>query len=417
MNFPSAIDSKLACQNALALLSRGDRQPMIAWLRGHLFEHVLPFWDTHAIDDQGGLFTCLGDSGAILSTDKWLWSQWRAVWVYSRIHNHLDRDSRWIKQAQNIADFCCRHGWDDRANGWVQTLSREGKVLRGYESIYVDAFAVYGLAEFYLATGDLRMRELACRTADAALTKLSRPYDTIPHFPYPIPKGAKPHGIPMLWSLTLAELGRAVGEEKYLAAAAGLSREIFRDFYRPDRDLILEIVRLDGREFTHPQGTAVVPGHVIEDMWFQIHLTKLLGLGRERSDEACRMIRRHLEFGWDPTLGGGLLLAVDAAGRQPVGWGHADAKLWWPHTEALYATLLAWEHTGDRAFFGWHKKIWQLCLDHYADWKHGEWRQKLSRSLQPMDATVALPVKDPFHLPRSLILQIELLETRPTPSS
>ena len=44
------------------------------------------------------------------------------------------------------------------------------------------------------------------------------------------------------------------------------------------------------------------------------------------------------------------------------------------------------------------------------DWQNGEWRQKLNRDLTPMTTVVALPVKDPFHLPRSLILQIELLE-------
>jgi N-acylglucosamine 2-epimerase len=44
------------------------------------------------------------------------------------------------------------------------------------------------------------------------------------------------------------------------------------------------------------------------------------------------------------------------------------------------------------------------------DWQHGEWRQKLQRDFTPMTGVVALPVKDPFHLPRSLILQIERLE-------
>jgi N-acylglucosamine 2-epimerase len=44
------------------------------------------------------------------------------------------------------------------------------------------------------------------------------------------------------------------------------------------------------------------------------------------------------------------------------------------------------------------------------DWENGEWRQKLNRDFTPMAGVVALPVKDPFHLPRSLIFQIEMLE-------
>lgn len=412
----NAPESKQACAAALRQLRQGARAPMAQWLRAHLFEHVLPFWEPHAREAADGLSTCVSDTGAVLSTDKWLWSQWRAVWVYSRIYNRLDPDPRWLRHATQIAAFCARTGWDERAEGWALTVSPSGAILRGCESIYVDAFAIYGLTELYQATRDPAIRQLACRTADAALRKLARPYDSLPHFPYPIPPGAKPHGIPMLWSLTLAELGHALREPRYLDAAAALSGEIFRDFYRPDRDLCLELVQADGRAYPAPQGTAVVPGHVIEDMWFQVHTAQLTGRPPVATGEMLRLVLRHLELGWDHARGGGLLLAVDADGAEPVGWNFADTKLWWPQTEALYATLLGAVQTGRPEFLDWYERVWRLCLDHYVDWENGEWRQKLDRSLAPLTGVIALPVKDPFHLPRSLILQIELLEGLPTPA-
>lgn len=387
---------------------------MAAWLRHHLFGHVMPFWEKHAIDERGGLCTCLDDSGAILSTEKWLWSQWRAVWVFSKIHNSLDRDARWIARAEHIAEFCARHGWDASDDGWALVLSREGKILRGYESIYVDAFAIYGLTELFTATAEPRWLRLACQTADAALKKLARPPGEIPHFPYPIPPGAKPHGIPMLWSFTLAELAIVSGGERYAIAARQFSEEIFRDFLRRDRNCIVEFVRPDGREFDGPQGTAVVPGHAIENLWFQIHVSRLLARGNSRANPGetgmFRLILRHLELGWDRREPGGLLLAIDADGRSDVGWNHADTKLWWPVTEALYAALLGWHETREPEFFSWYERLWRLALSSYVNWQDGDWRQKLDRSLAPIDHIVALPVKDPFHLPRSLILQIELLE-------
>jgi N-acylglucosamine 2-epimerase len=282
-------------------------------------------------------------------------------------------------------------------------------VLKRHESIYTDAFAVYGLAELFRATGESTYREWAVRTADAALDKLKQPYDRLPHFPYPIPAGAKAHGVSMMWSYTLAELGEIIGEERYLKLARHFSEEVFRDFYQPESDRIIEFVRQDGGEFTPPQGTVTVPGHAIEDMWFQLHLFKTTGWKDAPRDLSLRLIRRHLELGWDP-VHGGLLLAIDRDGCKEVGWQFADAKLWWPHTEALYALLLAWRETGNAWFYSWYEKIWLLCLERYADWANGEWRQKLNRDLTPMTGVVALPVKDPFHLPRALILQIELLE-------
>jgi N-acylglucosamine 2-epimerase len=38
-----------------------------------------------------------------------------------------------------------------------------------------------------------------------------------------------------------------------------------------------------------------------------------------------------------------------------------------------------------------------------------EWIQVRRRDGSPLDATVALPVKDPFHIARSFLLLVELL--------
>jgi N-acylglucosamine 2-epimerase len=404
-------DAPAACTAALGRLRAGERAPMAAWLRAHLHGHVLPFWERYAFDSHGGLATCLRDNGAIVNHDKWLWSQWRAVWVFSRLHRLHQCDGRWAERAREIVEFCQRHGWDEANRGWALLLGRDGRILRGHESIYTDAFAVSGLAEFHRATGDTAALTLAERTADHVLARLAGPVAQVPHFPYPIPAGAKPHGLPMIWSPIFADLAEVSRHGRYRAAALAFAEEIFRDFHRPRRDLVHEFVGVDGRELPPPHGTAVVPGHAVEDMWFQIHVARQLKLGSRRIAEACRLILRHLDVGWDHAGGGGLLLAIDADGRAPVGWNFADTKLWWPQTEALYAALLGWEITGQPVFLDWYERVWRVCLAHFVDWEHGEWRQKLDRQFRPITDTIALPVKDPFHLPRSLLLQIELLES------
>jgi len=406
-NDPKAVCTSLKA--GLKNLRAGDSRRLTTWLRSHLLQHVMPFWEKHAFDERGGILTCIDDAGKVQSTDKWLWSQWRAVWVCSRIYNTIERDPKWLEHARGVAQFCTRHGWLEREQGWALLLAQNGKALRRHESIYTDAFAVYGLGELYRATGDDETRDWATWTADAALEKLAQPYDRLPHFPYPIPPGTKPHGIPMIWSQVLAELGENLGEPRYLEAARRLSGEIFRDFYDPRSDRIIEFVQEGGGIFSGPEGAATVPGHAIEDMWFQWHVFGQTKWAEAPRDLTLRLILRHLELGWDLEKGG-LLLAVDREGRDEVGWKLAESKLWWPQTEALYATLLGWQKTGDPAYLDWYEKLWTLCLDHFVDWEHGEWRQKLNRDLTPMTGVVALPVKDPFHLPRALILQIELLE-------
>ncbi len=407
-----AVSAQRDLDTALAALRVGEKGDLAAWLRAHLFGHVLPFWERHAFDPQGGLCTCISDAGEILSHDKWLWSQWRAVWVFARIYNTLDRNPVWLERARGLAEFCLRHGWDEDAQAWSLLLARDGRVLRGCESIYVDAFAVYGLGELYRATGEPAFRQWAVRTADAVYTRLGQPYDRLPHFPYPIPAGAKPQGIPMMWSLKFAELGTILGEARYLEAARRLADEIFTHHYDPGADLVREFVRQEGGRYAGPEGKVVVPGHVIENMWFQLDVLAQAGGDPARGAAAHRLTLRHLDLGWDHAHGG-LRLAVNDDGSEPVAWNFADTKLWWPHTEILISVLRGWKDTGRAEFLGWYEKVWRLCLGHYVDWTHGEWRQKLNRDLTPMSGVVALPVKDPFHLPRSLILQIELLERRP----
>src|SRR5262249_32741476 len=117
-------------------------------------------------------------------------------------------------------------------------------------------------------------------------------------------------------------------------------------------------------------------------------------------------IRWHLEAGWDPEFGG-IFLGIDAEGNEPftANW---DKKPWWPHTEALYALLLAYQLTGAPWCMDWYWRVHDWSFAHYPVAGAGEWRQRLNRRGEPTDELIALPVKDPFHLPRAAILITDL---------
>ena len=99
---------------------------------------------------------------------------------------------------------------------------------------------------------------------------------------------------------------------------------------------------------------------------------------------------------------------MDADGGPPL-MPNSDTKLWWPHTEALYGLLLARELTGESWCERWFDQVYEWSFEHFMMPEVGEWRQRLDRAGKPITKVVALPVKDPFHLPRALILSLELL--------
>jgi len=374
--------------------------------RRSLLDDVIPWWMRHAVDDNGGINTCIRDDGQLVNRDRWNWSQWRAVWVFSKLHNAVEPRSEWLQVARGIYEFVTAHGPlpDDH---WPLLLDGEGKVLRGYDSLYVDGFAVYGLTELWRATRDDRIIEQAMATFKAverALLNTEPP----PAWPFPIPSGHLAHAVSMIFSLVYHELAEATGNPQVRAAADREHRRVMEQFLRRDRGFVLEYLRSDGAEAPPPKGTVVVPGHAIESMWFQMHVARARG-DRETLDRATEAIRFHLERGWDHHYGG-LFLAIDADGRDEAAWPHADTKLWWPHTEALYATLLAYEHCRQSWCLEWHDRIRQWSYAHYPVPEHGEWRQKLDRQGREITEALFLPVKDPFHLPRALIYCVDVLE-------
>ncbi|MEW6355897.1 MAG: AGE family epimerase/isomerase [Planctomycetota bacterium] len=382
------------------------RNDLLDLYRTTLLDDVLPFWTRHAIDPNGGINSCIADDGAVISRDRWSWSQWRAVWVFSKLYNRIEQRTEWLDIAKGICDFAAAHGPLDSGH-WPLLLDGDGEIKRGYESLYVDGFALYGLVEIWRAAKDDRLLDLAMNTFHATEEALNADAPP-PAWPYPIPAGRMAHGISMIFSLVYSELADATGDADIRAAAKTHHDRVMNTFLRRDRGIVLEWLSRDGSEVPPPEGTAVVPGHAIESMWFQIHIA------RDRGDSATiaraiQAIRRHLEIGWDKEHGG-LFLAVDAEGGTEVGWGFHDTKLWWPHTEALYATLLAFERCRENWCMEWHERIRDYCYAHFPVPEHGEWRQKLDRYGKPISNVVALPVKDPFHLPRALIYCIDVLE-------
>jgi N-acylglucosamine 2-epimerase len=135
-------------------------------------------------------------------------------------------------------------------------------------------------------------------------------------------------------------------------------------------------------------------------MWFMIHIYRQSG-NQKLIRQAIDCIRWHIELGWDTECGGGILLARDAEGSF---WADKwDTKIWWPHTEALYALLLAYSITHEHWCLEWLKKVHDYAFTHFPVPRYGEWYQRFDRYGKKINNIAAMPVKDPYHLARSLI--------------
>lgn len=377
---------------------------LAAFYRRTLLNDVVPFWLRHGWDHEyGGISNVVDDKGDALNHDKFLWSQGRALWTFSALHRRVEAREEFLAFARHIFQYLSRNGRDGDGR-WMYRLDPSGRVLEGSTSIFVDAFVFHGLEEYYRASGEKAALDLACATCENALARLGRPgsYGTAP---YSVPEGLQQHGMAMIYSLFCYELGCTAGRQDFIDAGLRYADDILEAFYVPEKNAILEYVTLDGKFHDSPEGRACVPGHALEAMWFSILIYEKAGLS-SRIPRCCELILRHLEIGWDEEHGG-MFLALDISGRSPAYWNSADCKPWWVQVEALVATAFAWRYTRQSWCLEWHERVREWAFERYPV-ATGEWRQWLSRSGEPIPSA-ALPVKDPFHLPRALMYLTEIL--------
>jgi N-acylglucosamine 2-epimerase len=169
---------------------------------------------------------------------------------------------------------------------------------------------------------------------------------------------------------------------------------------------MFEHVGLNGEKLDSPKGRLVNPGHSIEAAWF------LMTEGIRRNDK--KIINRSLDIldwsmdiGWDKKYGG-LLYFVDTEGKpaEQLEW---DMKLWWPHTEALYALLLAYDVTRDEKYAKKFEMMHDYSFNGFEDKEYGEWFGYLHRDGSVSNTLKGSIFKGPFHLPRALMLATKLL--------
>ncbi|MDI9423083.1 MAG: AGE family epimerase/isomerase [Bacillota bacterium] len=417
-------------------MKAGARQERTLFYQKHLYERVLPFWLQNGVDsDYGGYFTCFSNYGdELVSTDKYVWSQGRMVWLFATLAEMDAAPEEYLALAQSGYAFLRDHCFLPSGH-CAFLLTRDGTPKeaspgQGYEtSTYADCFVVLGFAKYALVSQDQGALELALRLFDSILARYRRgQFRTDPE---PLPEGYSAHGIPMILLNVSQELLSAA--EALAHPSAGelvnwcdhFAGDIMERFIGPDgtiRELLPETKNKDNCIL----GRYVNPGHSLEDMWFLMHYALTLGKEREKEiiDLACSVVERAFELGWDKEFGG-LYHFVDEKGGRPSGevgkfanhpltkklLGGWSDKLWWVHSEAVYVTLLGYELTGKDGLKRLYDQVHAYTFDTFPhpDPALGEWIQIRDRQGQPMDKVVALPVKDPFHITRNLLFLIELL--------
>lgn len=422
--------------------------PDRSFYRTHLEDDVLAWWLANGPDaDHGGVRTCFANTGgALLSTDKYTWSQGRWAWLTARLagaaqHGLLGLDSAaLLRESRRTAEFVAAHALLGDGGSTAYVLTADGTVKPygpdgdPHASVFADLFAALGFAGLHRFAGP--HHEVAVGTAPgAASAQPPRPWNdyserlvvsaaarirsgTARSEPYPVEPRFRSFAEPMLLLHVAAELYAATGSRTasdIAAEAAAAAKSALFVTGTDVRDMAPWLTGLDDTLLARHR----TPGHLLEFLWFLHHAGATVPSVAPLADPAWLVDAAcgALELGWDAKAGG-LLRYVDRDGGPPRGrtlgdryedlvtrtW---DTKLWWPHAEALYTTALLARAYGSAELAAWHDRVHAYTFATFPDGPGREWTQIRSRDGKPLDEVVALPVKDPFHIARALLLLVE----------
>ena len=371
--------------------------------RNDLVNNIMPFWMRNGLDRvNGGVYTCLDRDGSLIDSTKSVWFQGRFAFVCSFAYNNVDKNPEWLAAAKSTIDFIENHCFDTDGRMYFE-VTADGKPLRKRRYVFSETFAAIAMAEYSKASGDKSYAEKALKLFNDIRRFISTPGYMEPKYLDTLQ--AKGHSIVMILINTASRI-REVIDAPELDAQICESIESLKDFMKDEFKALLETVGPNGEFIDTCNGRIINPGHCIETAWFLLEEAKHRGWEKELTQRALRILDWSWEWGWDKQYGG-IINFRDCRNLPPQDYSQ-DMKFWWPQTEAIIATLYAYEATKDDKYLIMHKQISDWTYAHFPDNEYGEWYGYLHR-----DGTVAQPAKGnifkgPFHIPRMMIKSYQL---------
>ncbi len=332
--------------------------------------------------------------------EKMIVTQARHVWSIANAALFSAGYRRLLPYAAHGYRFLRDRMWDAQFGGFYDLVNRQGEPVTGPGGIpktaYGNAFAIYGLATYYMASGDSGALDLALKTY-RWLEKNS--YDSVygGYFQFLSREGLPSregfnHTPPKDQNsmIHLMEAYTALYEawpDSVLKERLGSMLHIVRDVITNEAGYMNLFFTRDWIPVTYKtSGTPAGParfdidhisfGHDVETSYLLLDASQVLGI---RDDSATfRIAKKKVDFalrhGWDAGVGG-----FFDGGDPRITDGHVtigrETKEWWSQVEALnsflYMSVLYPSDTLD--YYGKFTQQWAYCKKYLIDEEHGGW--------------------------------------------
>jgi mannobiose 2-epimerase len=401
--------------------SRARLKALVPSLEKNLRENVLRFWHPRSVDTVNGGYTVhFGPKGEPLpGGSKMIVTQARMLWLSSRLMRSAYSQPGVREAADTGFRFLRDQMWDKEHGGFYWEVDPAGKeVRRPNKHLYGQAFGLYALSEYYLATGNREALALATRLAELLEVKAhDRRYGGYrEYFARDWSEAGAQDigylGVPPAMKLMNTHLHLMEAFTTYLRASGGtpLVRARLAELVDIESHAVVrsgwvactDRYKADWTPLLDGNDARVSYGHDLENIWLIADALDALGQPvapyRGLFRDLFAYSRTH---GYDESHGG----FYDSGPRgQPA---DRRAKIWWVQAEALVSALTMYQLTGEGSFVEVFEKTWQFVDTKQTDWVSGEWHEAIEPDGRPRASNKATQWKAGYHNGRALLECLE----------
>jgi mannose/cellobiose epimerase-like protein (N-acyl-D-glucosamine 2-epimerase family) len=304
------------------------------WFRSHLLDDLLPCW-LRACKTQTGLFLPNLDRqwNPMPCEGGTLISQGRLLFNFAAGYRLTGREE-YLSAVRAGARFLVEHFRDPEYGGCYWSCAPDGSALESRKDAYGHAFAIFGLAYAFGATGDTTFRDAARDVWAVMKAQFTDRYGgLIPHFTrdFRNPSDSRSQNPVMHSFEALLALAKQAKRRDALKEAERVAAFIL-SLTRPEDGALPEVYTEDWRPLPVQEGGRIDVGHQFEWAWLLSRGVEM-GLPSSFLAHAERLLEAGLRLGYDAE-NGGIFSPASYDGALM-----SRAKGWWEQCEAARALL------------------------------------------------------------------------------
>lgn len=372
--------------------------------------NILPYWSGRMVDHVHGGFYGRRDGydNLVENADKGIILNARILWTFSQASRLVSPSH--LPIATRAFDYIRNFFLDQEKGGFYWMVDYRGVPVNTRKQIYAQAFVIYAMSEYYLASGNKESLSIAVEL-----------FDYIEKFSFDEIDNGYLEAFDRNWKLEqdLRLSDKDANEKKTMNTHLHVL-EAYTNLYRCWTDRRLErqlknLVDIFAKKIISDQyhfnlffdekwnvrSHEISYGHDIEGSWLLLEAAEVL-----RDQNLLEMVQLLALKIVNVTVREGM----DSDGGI-MNESHDTDKHWWPQAEALVGFVNAWQLTSDVIYLEKTVNVWNFIREKLIDRTHGEWYWRVNRSGKVnFEEDKAGPWKCPYHNGRAMF---ELLNRLP----